>query len=115
MTKSRLHCGPTTRARTSRETGSLEAKITASTRPIHARQRSSGASVARFASRSLGLGRRPMGSKSVEAEGGSAGELARRADRHQTFKQPAAAAVSGARAGGRRLGVLGQQNLDPVG
>jgi hypothetical protein len=50
MTKSRLHCGPTTRARTSRETGSFEAKITASTRPIHSRQRSSGASASRSAS-----------------------------------------------------------------
>jgi hypothetical protein len=86
------------------------AKITASTRPIH-----SGASAARSASTSLGHGRRPMASKSGEAEGGSARELARRADGDQTFKQPAAAAVRGARAGGRSLGVLGQQNLHPAG
>jgi hypothetical protein len=60
-------------------------------------------------------GRRHMASKSVEAEGGSARELARCADGHQPFKQPAAAAVGGVRAGGRRLGILGQQNLDPAG
>jgi hypothetical protein len=30
MSKSRLHAGPTTRARTSRDTGWLEAKMTAS-------------------------------------------------------------------------------------
>jgi hypothetical protein len=33
MSKSRLRCGPTTRARTSRATGSFEAKITASAHP----------------------------------------------------------------------------------
>jgi hypothetical protein len=39
--------GPTTRARTSSETGSFDAKIAASTQPIHARQRASGASASR--------------------------------------------------------------------
>jgi hypothetical protein len=53
-------------------------------------------------------------SKPVEAESGSVGLLARRPDGHQTAKQPAAAAVGGARARCRRLGVLGQQDPDPA-
>jgi hypothetical protein len=57
----------------------------------------------------------PMESKSAEAEGRSARELPHRADGDQTFKQPAAAAVGGARAGGRHLDVLGQQNRDSAG
>src|ERR1700751_1647449 len=114
MTKSRLQSGPTTRARTSRETGSFEAKITASTRPIHARQRSSGVNASRSASRFFGRARRPMASKPVEAERGPTGKLARRPDGHQTVKQPAAAAVGGACARGRRLRVLRQQDLDPA-
>src|SRR6202051_1899630 len=61
ISRSRLQVLPTTWASTSRGTGSDEAKITASTRPIHSRQRNSGGRSASSTARAISaLARRPM-------------------------------------------------------
>src|SRR6476661_3761458 len=90
ITSSSEQVCPTRPLRIACGTGFDEAKIAASTRPIHSRQRSFGGRSA--SSRSNGSGaalvRRAM-SEAIEARGGAPGQLARGGERDQALEQAA--------------------------
>src|SRR3954451_22912704 len=114
MTSPIEHVCPTRPVRISCRTGFGEAKIAASTRPIHSRQRRSGGRSA--SSRSNGSGaalvRRAM-SQAVEARGRAPGQLARGAERDQTLEQAAQRTVGhGGEARGGGHGVVGGKGRD---
>ena len=114
MISSRLQALPTTRARFSRETGSAEAKIAASTRPIHSRQRAGAGRSSSSRSRSPRGFRRPRHrSEPVEPERRASGQFADRAERDQPVEQPPRPALRHlpAEFRGRAEGVVVEQRL----
>src|SRR6476619_2037658 len=116
MTSSREDVFPTRSVRISCGTGVGEAKIAASTRPIHSRQRRFGGRSA--SSRSNGSGaalvRRTM-SEAVEARGGAPGQLARGPERHQALEQAAQRTVGHAgEARGCSHGVVGEKGSNDL-
>src|SRR4051812_11715700 len=83
--------------------------MTASTRPIHSRQRSSaGRSASSLAGLVLILARRPI-SEAVEPEAWTPRQFTHGAERDQALEQPAAGAIAGGLPSPRRLRVLAEQ------
>src|SRR5215212_4138505 len=116
MSASSRHSGPTSAASVSRGTGVGEAKITASTRPIQARQRASRGSSGAGSNQGWRLGgamsRAPC-LEPIEPEQWPAGELARGAERHQALEEAAGRPLRAEAAklgeGARRDGVVGEE------
>src|SRR6478736_6753161 len=103
MMRSRLQLVPTTRARTLRVTGSLAAKIVASTRFIHSRHRTSGGRWSSSRSKRpsppfdcprLLRAASAIALEPVDAERGAARQLTDGAEVHKTIEQAAQAAIA---------------------